>query len=156
MVVQPFPGLRTVGQPTYGTTWFKKFTINETDDTLDRTLEVPPGTLLTDIWVAQEALWTAGTSASLQIGDEGDADGYYTAVDLKATDLLAGEALSFANQGGVGGAYLTVGTNTHVANNYYAAAETLTIDVTVVGTAGTAGVTHVWVFCATEFSGDVG
>jgi hypothetical protein len=57
---------------------------------------VPAGATIHDIIVNGVALWTSQTSATLKVGDAADDDGYYTAVDLKATDILAGESLSFA------------------------------------------------------------
>lgn len=106
---------------------------------------LPQGATLVDIIVEAEALWTAGTSASLQVGDTGDPDGYFTAVDLKATDLLAGETLSLAStqvRGGVIGAYGTVDTSTHLDRGFSSAERTITATVASVG-AGTAGRTRV-------------
>lgn len=105
---------------------------------------LPPNSLLYDVVVYNEVLWAAGTSASLEVGDGDDPDGYYTAVDLKATDLLAQESISFAAQGGVGGAYLTVGTNTHFSDVVYPSGGEITWTVVSQG-AGTAGRTHIYV-----------
>jgi hypothetical protein len=104
------------------------------------TVSVPAGATLIDIIVVNVALWTATTSASLEVGDGTDPDGYYTAVDLKATDLLAGETLSFAQNGGVQGAYIA---NSHVTPRYSASARTITATVVTVGAAGSAGRTRV-------------
>lgn len=103
---------------------------------------IPAGAWLLDIMVQNVALWTAATSASLEVGDATDPDGFYTAVDLKATDLLAGETLSFAKAGGVEGAYITA---THVLGRYSAAARVITASVVTVGGSGTAGRTRVLV-----------
>jgi len=112
--------------------------------TADFTL--PAGSTLYDIVVTAEALWTAGTSASLEVGNSGDPDGYLTAVDLKATDLLAGESVSIGGglytAGGTAGADAVVGTNTHIVDRYYAAEEIIKATVVSVG-AGTAGRTRV-------------
>lgn len=105
---------------------------------------LPAGATLLDIIVNAVALWTAGTSASLEVGDATDPDGYYTAVDLKATDLLAGESLSFAHAGGVQGAYIA---NSHVSPRYAAAQRVITGTVVSVG-AGTAGRTRMIVLYA--------
>lgn len=113
--------------------------------------ELPPRATLVDIIVTAEALWTAATSASLEIGDDDDADGFFTAVDLKATDLLAGESVSLGSvgtEGGVAGAYATAGTETHITKRYSEAARTITATVVSVG-AGTAGRTRVMVVAAT-------
>lgn len=98
----------------------------------------PAGSTLLDIVVNGVALWTAATSASLDIGDATDPDGYFTAVNLKATDLLAGESLSFGLAGGKAGAYIA---NSQISPRYSAAARTITGTVVSVG-AGTAGRTR--------------
>ena len=64
------------------------------------TVALPANAVLLDIIVHATSLWTATTSATLVVGDGGDADGFFAGVDLKATDLLAGESLSFAQAGG--------------------------------------------------------
>jgi sigma54-dependent transcription regulator len=103
-----------------------------------------------DIVVDGIALWTAGTSATLIVGDATDPDGYYTAVNLKATDLLAGESISFALAGGKAGAYIA---NSQVSPRYAAAARTITASVTTVGTTATAGRTRITVTYVTNDSG---
>ena len=108
------------------------------------TIAIPAGATILDIIVHATALWAAATSASLEVGDAGDPDGYYTAVDLKATDLLAAESLSFAKAGGQEGAYITA---THVLNRYRAAAADIVATVVSVG-AGTTGRTRVIVVFA--------
>jgi len=112
--------------------------------TADFTL--PAGSTLYDIVATAEAVWTAGTSASLEVGNSGDADGYIAATNLKATDLLAGESISIGGgtdvAGGKAGADAVVGTNTHIVDRYYAAEEIIKATVVSVG-AGTAGRTRV-------------
>lgn len=102
--------------------------------------EVPVGAVLIDVIVHATALWTATTSATLIVGDATDDDGFYTAVDLKATDLLAGESLSFANPAGQFGAdvvmdYTSVSTigASYIKRRMLAAARTLSAKVTTVG-----------------------
>ncbi len=102
-------------------------------------VELPAGATLLDIVVHNDVLWAAATSATMKVGDTDD-DGYYTGVNLKATDLLANESLSFAREGGKGGAYYA-GTGTHWTNRYSAAARTINGIITSVG-AGTAGRTR--------------
>lgn len=117
---------------------------------------LPAGATLVDIIVEAEALWTAATSASLEIGDTGDPDGWFTAVDLKATDLLAGESVSLQStqlQGGLIGAY-AIGTLTHIDRQYSASERTITATVVSVG-AGTAGRTRVTVLYAGANSTEV-
>jgi len=105
---------------------------------------LPAGATLHDIIVNGVAVWNAASSATLKIGDGTDDDGYFTGVNLKATDLLAGESLSFAAAGGKAGAYIA---NSQVSPRYAAAARTISAVVTSVG-AGTAGRTRVQVVYA--------
>ncbi|HET7128926.1 MAG TPA: hypothetical protein VFJ93_07620 [Gaiellaceae bacterium] len=115
-------------------------------------VSVPAGSTITDIIVNGVALWTATTSATLKVGDDGDDDGYYTGVDLKATDLLAGESLSFSMAGGKAGAYIA---NSQVSPRYSASARTISGIVTTVGAAGSAGRTRMTVLYTTTGSGVV-
>lgn len=100
---------------------------------------LPAGATLIDIIVNAVALWDTTTSATMIVGDGTDPDGYYTAVNLKATDLLAGESISFALAGGKAGAYIA---NSQVSPRYSATARTITGSVTTVGAAGSAGRTR--------------
>lgn len=104
------------------------------------TVSLPAGAILLDILIIADALWAAATSASLVVGDADDADGFFTAVDLKATDLLAGESIDFSKGGGVEGAYLA-GTGTHWTNRRDADERDIVGVVTSVG-AGTTGRTR--------------
>lgn len=101
-------------------------------------VNVPAGATILDIIVNGVALWAAGTSATMIVGDATDPDGYYTAVNLKATDLLAGESISFALAGGKAGAYIA---NSQVSPRYAATARVITGSITSVG-AGTTGRTR--------------
>jgi hypothetical protein len=103
---------------------------------------VPAGASILDIIVSGIALWNPATSALLDVGDAGDADGYYTQVDCKATDLLAGESISFALAGGKAGAYIA---NSQVSPRYSASARTISAVLTTVGASGTTGRTRVTV-----------
>ena len=106
---------------------------------------VPAGATILDIIVNGVALWDSQTSATMKVGDVADDDGYYTAVDLKATDLLAGESISFALAGGKAGAYIA---NSQVSPRYAATARVVSGIITKVGTTGTAGRTRmIVVFC---------
>lgn len=108
---------------------------------------IPAGAVLFNLGVYAIALWTAATSASLEIGDDDDPDGFCTATDLKATDLTVGQSIEImsglASMGGKAGAY-SAGTNTHWTNLYKATARTLRFAVVSVG-AGTAGRTLAFV-----------
>ncbi len=113
-------------------------------------VDLPAGATVVDIIVHQTALWTATTSATMIVGDattagvEIDFDGFYTGINLKATDLLLDESLSFAQAGGKAGAYNT-GTNTHWTKRYSATARKIRGSVTTVGAAGNAGRTRMTV-----------
>lgn len=115
---------------------------------------LPKGAVLIDIIVYNEALHT-GTSSSLEVGDGDDADGYFTAVDLKATDLLAEQTVRLSanldGAGGVQGAYLNVGTNTHMTDLVYPDGGIITATVTYGATPLDAGITHVDVIFAVPF-----
>lgn len=112
---------------------------------------IPAYAVLDDIIVYAEALWDAASSASLEIGDfttaatpvEIDADGFYTAIDLKATDLTAGQSLAFAFPGAAAdaGAYLD-GTATHILARMSTSDRYVRAKIVSVG-AGTAGRTVV-------------
>ncbi len=102
---------------------------------------VPAGATIHDIIVNGLALWGAATSAVMKVGDAADDDGYYTNVNLKATDLLAGESISFAMAGGKAGAYIA---NSQVSPRYSASERTISGVVTSVG-AGTSGRTRMTV-----------
>jgi hypothetical protein len=105
---------------------------------------IPAGATVLDIQFKSTVLW-GGATAALNLGDSADADGYFAAIDLKATDLLVGEILSTADDGcwgGKNGAYVTAagrrGTVTPAGNtgNYYGTADSI-IGVITVGTPGT-------------------
>lgn len=122
----------------------EELTFTETDGagTYTGEVDLPAGAVLHDIIVNGVALWTATTSATLKVGDGTDDDGYFTGVNLKATDLLAGESLSFSEAGGKAGAYIA---NNQVSPRYSATARTIAAVVTTVGAAGDAGRTRVTV-----------
>lgn len=108
-------------------------------------VNLPAGATILDVIVHAVALWTAGTSAALIVGDAADPNGFFDAVNLKATDLLAGESISFAQTGGEEGADLdSPAAGAEVRRRYLATARVVTGEVTSVG-AGTAGRTRITV-----------
>jgi hypothetical protein len=109
--------------------------------TYTATVPIPGGATILDIIVNGIALWAAATSAVLKVGDAADDDGYYTAVNLKATDLLAGESIAFDQAGGKAGAYIA---NSQVSPRYSATPRVISGVVTSVG-AGTTGRTRMMV-----------
>jgi len=117
------------------------------------TVEIPAGALVHDIGFTTVVLWD-GTSASLIIGDDDDPNGWFTATDLKATNLLVGEVLSAADDGtwgGLDGAYLTTaGRRGRVTAGvdsgwYYGAASEVIFLVTPGAADGSAGRSFGWV-----------
>ncbi|MDP6719296.1 MAG: hypothetical protein QGF59_11630 [Pirellulaceae bacterium] len=114
------------------------------DTTYTGSVPLPAGVYLLDIEVHGVTLWDDGTSASLKVGDGSDDDGFYTGIDVKATDLLAGESLSFARSGGKEGTYIDQ-TGEHREGLYNASARTITGVVTTGGQDGTAGATRMLV-----------
>lgn len=128
------------------------FTEDATSTSHTGSVVLPAGAVLLDVQVTNSALWTGGT-ATLKVGDTADDDGYFTGVNLKATDLLVGEVLSAADSnkwGGKNGAYLVqatgrMGPTSSNFGNYYAAGSTITGVVTVGTPATTAGRTFMTV-----------
>jgi len=110
------------------------------------TITMPAGSTLIDIQVQNTALWDAATSAVMDVGDGDDADGFYAAIDLKATDLLVAEVIRFGSTGGKEGAYIVNATGE--LNSYSATARNIIGVITSVG-AGTAGRTRMLVIYCT-------
>ena len=124
--------------------------------TYDCLIFVPAGSWIVDALVTGLALWNDGTSASAELGDftidqvEIDADGFYTAIDLKALDLLVGQSISFSAPGGVNGVYLvTPGAAGHILNRISAGARYLRFRVTTGAGDGELGRTQLQVHLAT-------
>ena len=68
-------------------------------------VNVPANSYILDIQVHGVSLWVSGAAVSMIVGDGDDDNGFHTATDLKATDLLAGEANTMEHPGGKAGAY---------------------------------------------------
>lgn len=120
------------------------FTEDATSTTHTGTVTIPAGSTLLNIQFVNTVLWTGGTAA-LDIGDVDDANGWFAAVDLKATDLVVGEVLDISNAenwGGKNGIYLVASTGRKgqavaAYSGVYAAAATEVIGVVTVGTPAT-------------------
>jgi hypothetical protein len=106
-------------------------------------ITVPAGAYLFDIYVLSTVLWDSATSAVMDIGDAGDPDGYFAAINLKATDLLVNEVINFSNLGGKQGAYIVAATG-QKTGLYSASERVITGVITAVG-AGSAGRTRMGV-----------
>lgn len=112
------------------------------------TVALPAGAVIQDVIVHAIALWAAATSAAMIVGDVDDPNGFFDAVDLKATDLLAGESINFTQTGGKEGADLDdPAAGAHVRRRYLATARSVTGKVVSVG-AGTTGRTLMTVIYA--------
>lgn len=114
---------------------------------------LPAGAILHDILITGQALWTAGTSATLIVGDAVDDDGYATAGDAKSVPAVGAtfSLFSEAAMGTIDGAYLNtdsiVGPTATNFGLYFPAGTTIKAKITKTGT-GTAGRTHVAVIYA--------
>ena len=108
---------------------------------------LPAGSTLVDIIVHAVALWDSGTSATMKVGDAADDDAYFTAIDLKATDLLAGEGIARGLTGGQEGADWGGGETAgdHFDRAYLATARVISGIITDVNAAGVAGRTRMTV-----------
>lgn len=110
------------------------------------TIPIPAGATIQSITVIAQALWN-GTSATGKVGDTASDNGYFTGINLKATDLLVGEILSVREStlwGGKEGAYLVAATGRRgpTSSNfglYYAAGSNITMIVTPGAADGSAG-----------------
>lgn len=112
--------------------------------TYTASVALPAGATLLDIIINGVALWDNAGAVTMKVGDTDD-DGYYTAINLKATDLLAGESLSFALAGGKAGAYIA---NSQVSPRYAVAARTISGIITAASTGGSTGRTRMTVIYA--------
>jgi len=133
------------------------FTQDAVSLTYTATVPLPANATLLDIIVSGGVVWNAAaTTAVLKVGDTAVDDGYFTNVNLKATDLLAGETLAIsgsnvAASGGKQGAYLVAATGQRgaTASNFGAhntAGTNILATVTVTGPSGTTGRTYVDIF----------
>jgi hypothetical protein len=124
----------------------KEITFTETTgaSTYTGSVTVPAGCWIEDIRIYGAAVWNTTTTATMIVGDAGDPDGWYTAINLKETDLLVGEVISFHSSGGKEGVYLVQASG--LRNTMYSAsARVITGVVTTVGAAGTLGRTRMLV-----------
>lgn len=114
------------------------------------TISLPAGSTLIDIQVQSTALWDTATSATMIVGDSDDDNGFYDAIDLKATDLIVNEVIRFGSTGGKEGAYIV--TATGELNSYSASSRNIIGVITTVGATGSAGRTRMLVLYVTPTS----
>jgi len=119
------------------------------------TWTIPARAVITDIILCGVALWNAGTTAVLDVGDADDPDGWFSQVDLKGSELSVDAAVNFSHSGNVEGAYLTSADTASAAttNRYSASEKTITATITTVGTAVSTGETIITVKYAFEPAG---
>lgn len=129
----------------------RTFTETAGAGTYTGTVTVPAGATILDIIINGVALWTNAGACTMKVGDTDD-DGFYTAIDLKATDLLAGESLSFALAGGKAGAYIA---NSQVSPRYSASSRAIAGIITTASTGGGAGRTRMTVIWALPVAADI-
>lgn len=118
-------------------------------------VNLPKRALLFDIVAYAEVVWDDTGTVSMNVGDHNtagtalDADGYFTGVNLKATDLTAEQTIrlsgNLATAGGEGGAYTNVGTNTHLTDLYYPDGGQIRVTIAAQNGDGDAGKTHLFV-----------
>jgi hypothetical protein len=118
-------------------------------------IAIPAGACIVDVIVHCTAVWNATTTAVLTVGDGDTADGYYTAVNLKATDLTAGQDLTLAMAGGKQGTFLgdasSAGVHTTKAFNLAArncVAKVITTGAPVTGRTGDTTVTFLYTYAS--------
>ena len=123
--------------------WTKVGDMSSADYHLIGQVKVPADSYILDVQVHGVALWVSGAAVSLIVGDGDDDNGFHTATDLKATDLLAGEANTMEHPGGLAGAY----TASEQRVFYSSSARTVIADVTMTAnaTAASAGETRILV-----------
>ena len=128
---------------------------------------IPAGAVIHNIMIAGEALWAAATSAVLNVGDYAvgalvdgslpigsaiSSNGFFTAVNLKATDLTQGQHIDFNRPGGKQGTYIpfpdpaagsiAAGSDIHPLQVSDGVDRIIRFNIVSVG-AGTAGITFV-------------
>lgn len=118
-------------------------------------IKLPAYAVLLDVIIHNEALWDAGTAAAMVVGLYEDSDGavgsaidadeIFTSASLKATDLTAGQSISFLRPGGVAGGFITEGSSSHWLDAMDTSDRWVVADVTTTGTVGTAGKTYMYV-----------
>ncbi len=127
------------------------FTENTVNGTFTGTIVVPAGSYLIDVIVHSVALWNDGAGATMIVGDTADPNGFFDAIDLRATDLLAGEQISMGITGGKEGADFDGGESAgdHLRRRYLSGARNVIGVVTATTKDGTTGVTHMVVVYVT-------
>jgi len=137
----------TLAQP--GSLVFEEVTFTETSGsgTYTGSVRVPKESWLLDVKFYPVALWDNAGNATLKAGDAVTDDGFFTGINLKATDLIAGtnaEVLDFNNAGGKPGGYIVAATGER-AVMYSALERVVSGIITTTGAGGTLGRTRMLV-----------
>ncbi len=129
----------------------QEFTFTEAGaaGTYTGTITIPANSWLLDIKIYNLIYWTAGTSALMDVGDADDPDGWFTQINLKATDIVDhsggnAEVIDFNNGGGKVGAYYVAATGERDMM-FATTARVVTGLITTTGTTATAGRTRMLV-----------
>ncbi len=84
----------------------RSFTESVVAGTYTATVTIPPGAIVRDVRWSNQALWTNTTSATMNVGDAADPNGYFAGVDVKAAPVAdvdgAGGISSFDGDAGAG------------------------------------------------------
>ena len=125
---------------------FEEVTFTETGGALTYTgsVNVPAGAYLVDVIVHAVAVWDNAGAVTMKVGDVADDDGIYTGINLKATDLLAGESICLAAAGGKQGADLDdfAAPGSQMRRRYLSTARVISGIITTASTGGSAGRTR--------------
>jgi len=113
------------------------------------TIALPAGSRIIDVGVDGQALWTAGTTAAIIVGDDDDANGFFISTNLLATDLLEGQINNIEHPGGKAGAYIA----SEARILYAAAARNVIGVVTTTGATAVTGITRMYVVYANPTAG---
>ncbi len=119
----------SIGNTAYVT---RHFTESTGAGTYTATVTIPSGATLVDCRWANIALWTATTSATLNVGDGDDSDGYFIAINVKAAPAAGATGVGSVAGDTGSGAYAGLRKN-------YPSGGTITATVVTVGAAGAAG-----------------
>jgi hypothetical protein len=105
---------------------------------------IPGGCYILDVIAHAVALWNSAGACTLIVGDAVDDDCYLTAVDMKATDIIAAEGLSLSGGTGLAGGKVGADVvNSQWNRRYLATARVITAKITTAAASGTTGVTRV-------------
>lgn len=111
----------------------RTFTETAAAGTYTATVAIPAGYTVLNISVTSSAVWNNTTSATLDVGDDDDPEGYFATVDLKTVPAAAGTISTLPNvTAGDYGVYCGV-------PKAYAGAKTITATVVTVHAVGDTG-----------------